>query len=68
MKLKNVLTTALAVGAVMVAGTASAQGVDVSAATAGFQGVADAVGDIGPLMLTAVGAGIVYKWVVAFLI
>lgn len=41
---------------------------DVSAATSGLEAVATAVGDIGPLMITAVAAGIVFKWVVAFLI
>jgi len=52
----------------MVAGTSFAQGVDVSAATDGFTQVATAVTTIGPLMLSAVGAGIVFKWVLAFLI
>ena len=41
---------------------------DVSAATDGLTAVATAVGQIGPLMLTAVGAGIVFKWVLGFLI
>lgn len=66
------LKAALAVGAVsmVAAGSAAAQtaGVDVTAATAGFTGVTDAVNDIGPLMLGAAAAGIIYKWVTAFLI
>lgn len=41
---------------------------DVSAATDGLTAVATAVNDIGPLMLTAVGAGIVFKWILGFLI
>ena len=41
---------------------------DVSAATDGLTAVATAVGEIGPLMLTAVGAGIVFKWILGFLI
>lgn len=62
----------LAVGSALavVAGSSFAQsaGVDVSAATNGLQQVADAVADIGPLMVGAVAAGIVFKWVIAFLI
>lgn len=41
---------------------------DVSAATDSLTAVATAVGQIGPLMLTAVGAGIVFKWILGFLI
>ena len=53
----------------LVAGAASAQtAVDVSDATDAFTGVATAVNSIGPLMLAAAGAGIVYKWVTAFLL
>ena len=53
----------------LVAGASFAQStVDVSAATGGLQAVADAVGDIGPLMVTAVASGIVFKWVIAYLI
>lgn len=65
-KAKKILTgTALA----MVAGASFAQtGVDVSAATGGLTQVGTAIGEIGPLMLSAVGAGIVFKWVLAFLI
>lgn len=42
--------------------------VDVSAASAGFTDVASGIGTVGPLMLAAAAAGIVYKWVTAFLI
>ena len=55
----------------LAAGSSFAQatgGVDVSAATNGLQAVADAVQDIGPLMVTAVAGGIVFKWVIAYLI
>lgn len=55
---------ALAAGASM----AQSASVDVSAATSGLQQVATAVGEIGPLMVSAVAAGIVFKWVIAFLI
>lgn len=41
---------------------------DVTAATDGLTAVATAVNEIGPLMLTAVGAGIVFKWILGFLI
>lgn len=65
---KKILTgTALA----LAAGASFAQstgGVDVSAATSSLESVATAVGEVGPLMLAAVGAGIVFKWVLAFLI
>ncbi|WP_372163658.1 major capsid protein [Xanthomonas axonopodis pv. cyamopsidis] len=56
---------ALAAGASMAQATG---GVDVSAATGGLTQVATAVGEIGPLMVSAVAAGIVFKWVIAFLI
>ena len=53
----------------LAAGAALAQsGPDVSAATNGLTAVKSAVEEIGPLMLSAVGAGIVFKWVLAFLI
>ena len=53
----------------MVAGVSMAQtGPDVSAATEGLGAVKTAVEQVGPLMLSAVGAGIVFKWVLAFLI
>ncbi|WP_066095772.1 major capsid protein [Xanthomonas massiliensis] len=58
-------------GMAMAAGLACAQSagsVDVSAATSGLQQVATAVGEVGPLMVSAVAAGIVFKWVIAFLI
>lgn len=50
------------------AALASGGGPDVSAATDGFTQVGAAVNSIGPVMLTAAAAGIVYKWVTAFLI
>lgn len=43
-------------------------GPDISAATGGLGSVVAAVDELGPLMLGAVGAGIVYKWVLAFII
>lgn len=61
----------VAVGSALavVAGASMAQtAVDVSAATDGLTQVATAVGEIGPLMVSAVAAGIVFKWVIAFLI
>lgn len=64
-KLKSALLLGTAL--TLAAGSASAQ-VDTTAAEGAFTGVATAVNDIGPLMLTAVAAGIVYKWVTAFLI
>ena len=66
------LKTALITGSVLAlaAGAAAAQttGVDTSEATSAFTGVKTAVNSVGPLMLGAVAAGIVYKWVTAFLI
>jgi len=55
---------ALAAGAAL----AQSTGPDVSVATGAFQATKAAVEEIGPLMLGAVGAGIVFKWVIAFLI
>lgn len=66
MKLKHVL---IGGSLLAVSGLASAStGVDVSGASNAFTEVATAVGTIGPLMIGAVAAGIVAKWVVAFLI
>ncbi len=48
-------------------GTAHAQ-VDTTAIETSFTDTTTAVGNIGPLMLTAVGAGIVFKWVLGFVI
>lgn len=62
------LLTGSALALVAGASFAQSSGVDVSAATDGLQQVATAVGQIGPLMVTAVAAGIVFKWVIAFLI
>jgi|GEM_PF-4417355 len=61
---KFMVGSALAV----VAGASFAQGADISAASDGLTQVATAVGTLGGLMLSAVGAGIVFKWVLAFLI
>lgn len=62
------LALAVAVSAASGAAMATAPAVDVSAATEGLTAVSTAVNSIGPLMLAAVAAGIVYKWVTAFLI
>ena len=42
--------------------------VDTSAAVAAFTDTGTAINAVGPAMLIAVAAGIVYKWVTAFLI
>jgi len=59
-------STALVASALV--STASFAQLDVSAATGAFTQAETAVGSIGPLMLTVLGAGIVFKWVAAFLI
>lgn len=60
---------AVAVGMTAVSGLAMAQsGPDISSATAGFAAVGTAVGAIGAAMVTAAAAGIVYRWVTAFLL
>lgn len=66
MKLKSVALGALALAAS--GGAMASTAVDVTAATGAFAGVETAVNTIGPAMLLAVAAGIVYKWVAAFLI
>lgn len=69
MKLNPKVSTALKVGAVLMVAAGSASAVaDVTAATAGFTGVTAAIDTVGPLMLGAAAAGIIYKWVTAFLI
>ena len=67
--MKSKLKTALMVGTALavVAGSASAQA-DITEATTGLTAVGTSVESLGQLMLGAVGAGIVYKWVVAYLI
>lgn len=65
---KVLLGTAIAVAAGSAFAGGGGSGADVSAATEGFGAVETAVNAIGPLMLTAAAAGIVYKWVTAFLI
>ena len=42
--------------------------VDTTAITGSFTDAGTAINAIGPLMLTAVGAGIVFKWVLGFVI
>ncbi|TAA08849.1 major capsid protein [Pseudoxanthomonas winnipegensis] len=63
---RGLVGTALMV--VAAASFAQSTGVDVSAATGSLAQVKTAVGEIGPNMLAAVGAGIVFKWVLAFII
>jgi hypothetical protein len=64
--LKRVLLGAVAVVA---SGAAAASGgPDLSEATGAFTAVSAGLDTVGPLMLGAAAAGIVYKWVVAFLI
>lgn len=72
MNLRSLLSSGAArfgsgAGLLALAGSSFAA-VDTTAASAGFTDAATAIGSIGPLMLTAVAAGIVYKWVTAFLI
>lgn len=65
------LGKALALGALAVVATAALPAfaaADVSGAVAGFTEVGTAVSTIGQVMLGAVAAGIVYKWVTAFII
>lgn len=68
---KKLGLVAITVGALALSGAAMASGgggVDVSAATDAFASGGDAVETLGKAMLTFVGAGIIYKWVTAFLI
>jgi hypothetical protein len=64
---KGVLATALLVACAVVMGPAMAQA-DTTAAVSGFTAVGTAVAAVGGAMLTAAAAGIVYKWVVAFIL
>lgn len=43
-------------------------GPDITGATAAFASASTAIGTIGAAMVVAAAAGIVYKWVTAFLI
>lgn len=62
------LTAGAALGSMALAPMAMAQEVvDVSAATDGLEAVGVAVAAIGVAMVAAISAGIVYRWVVAFL-
>lgn len=69
MQFKKLKQAALTVGTVIAAGAAFAQtGPDVSAATGAFDAAATAIGTVGAAMVAAAGAGIVYRWVTAFLV
>lgn len=58
-----------AAGGMALSGLALAQtGPDTSAATAGFAAAGTAIGTIGAAMVAAAAAGIVYRWVTAFLV
>lgn len=54
-------------GAVLAAGSASAA-VDTTAAVTAFTDAGTAIGAVGAAMIAAAGAGIVYRWVTAFLV
>lgn len=57
------------VGAALASGMALAQtGPDVSGATAAFTQAGTAIGTVGAAMVVAASAGIVYRWVTAFLV
>lgn len=57
------------VGLAVASGMASAQtAVDVSDATGAFTEAATAIAAIGVVMVAAASAGIVYRWVTAFLV
>lgn len=57
------------VGLALLSGIAMAQdGPDISGATAAFGAAATSIGAVGAAMVTAAGAGIVYRWVTAFLV
>lgn len=68
--MKKWMKGGLLVGSVLAAGAASASGgaVDISAATGAFDEAATAIGAVGAAMVVAAGAGIVYRWVTAFLV
>ena len=56
-------------GGMALSGLAMAQsGPDVSGATAAFSAASTAIGAVGAAMVTAAAAGIVYRWVTAFLV
>ncbi|MCD9030369.1 hypothetical protein LDO32_01290 [Luteimonas sp. Y-2-2-4F] len=57
------------VGLALLSGVVMAQdGPDTSGATAAFAAAATAIAAVGAAMVTAAGAGIVYRWVTAFLV
>lgn len=58
---------ATAASAMVVSGIASAQ-VDVSDATSAFGDAATAIGLIGVAMVAAAAAGVVYRWVTAYIV
>jgi hypothetical protein len=64
MKIGLGVGTALASAAAM----ASGGGPDISGATASFTQAGTAIGTVGAAMVAAAGAGIVYRWVTAFLV
>lgn len=56
-------------GAFALAGAASAAtGPDITGATAAFSEAGTAIGTVGAAMVVAAAAGIVYRWVTAFLV
>jgi TPP-dependent pyruvate/acetoin dehydrogenase alpha subunit len=64
MKISVGIGTTLAAGAAM----AQSSGPDVSAATSAFTAAGTAIGTVGAAMVVAAAAGIVYRWVTAFLV
>ena len=65
--MRNSLKWAVGVGSVLVAGAASAE-VDTTAAVAAYTEAGTAIGAVGVAMVAAAGAGIVYRWITAFLV
>jgi hypothetical protein len=66
--MKKYLKVALGVGLTVLAGAASAAAPDTTAAVSAFTDAGTAIGAIGAAMIAAAGAGIVYRWVTAFLV
>lgn len=67
--LRRVNPAVVGVGSAALAfGSNAFAAVDTTAATAAFTDTGTAINAIGPAMLIAVAAGIVYKWVTAFLL
>lgn len=59
---------ALTATALTVPGLAMAQAVDISDATDAFGSASTAIAAIGVAMVAAAAAGIVYRWVTAFMV